>query len=64
MGGKEEENIYMTQDEERQGEDNTQEKEGDLGGQTGIKIELLKKTAGFHLQITQYHVQNRLLCTG
>lgn len=34
MGGKEEENIYMTQDEKRQGEDNTQEKEGDLGGQT------------------------------
>lgn len=32
MGGKEEENICMTQDEKRQGEDNTQEKEDDLGG--------------------------------
>lgn len=35
MGGKEEENICMTQDEKRQGENNIQEKEGDLGGQTG-----------------------------
>lgn len=34
MRGKEEENIYTTQDEKRQGENNIQEKEGDLGGQT------------------------------